>query len=261
MTLQQRIAGLVIEIGRYLTASPQSRLVQYQALRELDERLLGDIGLTRMAIAHRGGWRDVIQSQCGARRQGPARTTAAMTTDAMTTADILVRDARPDDMAAVQAIYAHHVLNGLATFEETPPSVEEMLARREAVLAAGLPYLAAERAGRIVGYSYATGYRPRPAYRHTIEDSVYVAHGLDGQGVGTRLLGGLIARCEAGPWRQMLAVIGDSDNKGSVALHRRLGFTPIGTLQSVGFKLGRWVDTVLMQRMLGDGAARPPGGP
>ncbi|MCZ0735766.1 GNAT family N-acetyltransferase [Phreatobacter sp. AB_2022a] len=178
--------------------------------------------------------------------------------DATKASDILVRDARPEDMAAVQAIYAHHVLHGLATFEETPPSVDEMLSRRSAVLAAGLPYLAAERGGRIVGYSYATSYRPRPAYRHTIEDSVYVADGLGGQGIGTRLLGTLIARCETGPWRQILAVIGDSGNSGSIALHRRLGFQPAGTLRSVGFKLGRWVDTVLMQRVLGDGNGSPP---
>ncbi|MGL4287634.1 MAG: GNAT family N-acetyltransferase [Phreatobacter sp.] len=171
---------------------------------------------------------------------------------------IVVRDATVSDMAAVQAIYSHHVLHGLATFEEAPPSVDDMLARRAAVLGAGLPYLAAERDGRIVGYSYATAYRPRPAYRHAIEDSVYVADGLAGQGIGTSLLTGLIARCERGPWRQMLAVIGDSGNQGSIALHRRLGFEPAGTLKSVGFKLGRWVDTVLMQRPLGDGAGTLP---
>jgi phosphinothricin acetyltransferase len=171
---------------------------------------------------------------------------------------VVIRDAEEGNMAAVQAIYAHYVLHGLATFEETPPSVQELLSRRGAVLAAGLPYLVAECDGRIVGYSYATGYRPRPAYRHTIENSVYVAEGLGGQGVGTALLGTLIARCEAGPWRQMLAVIGNSGNTGSIALHRRLGFLPVGTLVSVGFKLGQWVDTVLMQRALGAGdGARP----
>ena len=161
-------------------------------------------------------------------------------------------------MVAVQAIYAHHVLHGLATFEETPPSVEELLSRRVAVLAAGLPYLAAKIDGRVVGYSYATGYRPRPAYRHTIEDSVYVAEGFGGQGIGTALLGTLIARCEAGPWRQMLAIIGNRGNAGSVALHYRLGFQQVGTLKSVGFKLGQWVDTVLMQRALGRGGCVLP---
>ena len=163
-------------------------------------------------------------------------------------------------MASVQRIYTHHVLHGLATFEEVPPSVEDMLGRRAAVLDLGLPYLVAERAGEILGYSYATFYRPRPAYRHTIEDSVYLAEGLGGQGIGAALLSDLIRRCETGPWRQMLAVIGNSANAGSIGLHRKLGFEHAGTLRSVGFKLGRWVDTVLMQRTLGAGDAVPPDG-
>lgn len=173
-------------------------------------------------------------------------------------AGILVRNATEADMAAVQAIYAPHVLHGLATFEEIPPSVEDMLSRRASVLERGLPYLVAERAGQVVGYSYATAYRPRPAYRFTLEDSVYVAEGQGGHGIGTALLRELIARCEAGPWRQMLAVIGDSGNAGSIALHRNLGFLPAGIQPAVGFKLGRWVDTVQMQRPLGVGAAAPP---
>ena len=111
----------------------------------------------------------------------------------------------------------------------------------------------AEQGGRVVGYCYATAYRPRPAYRHTIEDSIYVADGLGGRKIGSTLLGALIARCEAGPWRQMLANIGDSNNAGSIGLHRRFGFEPVGTLRSAGFKFGRWVDTVLMQRSLGPG--------
>lgn len=171
---------------------------------------------------------------------------------------LVVRDAAEQDMAAIQAIYAHEVLRGLATFEETPPSTAEMLARRAGVLALGLPYLAAEIEGRIVGYSYATGYRPRPAYRYTVEDSVYVADGMHGRGIGRALLSGLIERCEAGPWRQMVAVIGNSGNAGSIALHRQLGFRLVGTFEAVGFKLGRWVDTVLMQRPLGPGGEAPP---
>lgn len=171
---------------------------------------------------------------------------------------IVVRDAGEADMAAVQAIYMHHVLHGLATFEEVPPAVDELLARRAAVLALRLPYLVAERAGRIVGYSYATAYRARPAYRHTVEDSVYVGEGLGGQGIGSALLAALIERCDAGPWRQMIAVIGDSGNTASIALHRRMGFRPAGSLESVGFKLGRWVDTVFMQRPLGPGATTLP---
>ena len=163
---------------------------------------------------------------------------------------IRVRDAATADMAAVQAIYAYHVLHGSASFEETPPSVDDMVGRRDAVLKAGLPYLVAERQGRVVGYAYATPYRPRPAYRHTIEDSIYVEHGLNRLGIGRALLVELIQRCEQGPWRQMLAVVGNSENTGSLALHDRLGFRIVGTLKSVGFKFGQWVDTVLMQREL-----------
>ncbi len=164
---------------------------------------------------------------------------------------LLVRDADEADMAQVQAIYRHYVLNGLATFEETEPSVAEMIARRASVLA--------EADRRVVGYSYATSYRPRPAYRYTIENSVYVAHDLHAQGVGTALLTTLIARCEAGPWRQMIAVIGNSGNTGSIALHAKFDFQPVGTLSSVGFKLGQWVDTVLMQKALGAGSNSVPG--
>jgi len=171
---------------------------------------------------------------------------------------VVVRDASEADMAAVQEIYTYYVLNELATFEEVPPAVEEMQARRASVLALGLPFLVAEMGGRIVGYCYAASYRQRSAYRYTIEDSVYLAHGLGGRGIGTKLLRELIARCEKGPWRQMVAVIGDSANAGSVSLHAKLGFQMIGTLPSVGFKLGRWVDTVYMQRPLGKGDAALP---
>lgn len=169
-----------------------------------------------------------------------------------------VRDAAERDLAAVRAIYAHHVLNGLASFEEVPPSLDEIRARRARVLELGLPYLVAERAGELVGYSYAGTYRPRPAYRYTVENSVYVRDGLAGSGIGGALLRALIARCEAGPWRRMLAVIGDSANTGSIALHRSCGFEIVGTLPSVGFKFGRWVDSVLMQRALGAGDSAPP---
>ena len=174
---------------------------------------------------------------------------------------VVVRDARERDMAAIQAIYAHEVLHGSASFEEVPPTTDAMLARRAAVLELGLPYLAAELEGRVVGYSYATAYRPRPAYRYTIEDSVYVARGMQGRGIGRALLAALIARCERGPWRQMIAVIGDSGNAGSIALHRQQGFRLVGTFEAVGFKLGRWVDTVHMQRALGAGGdTRPDAG-
>lgn len=165
--------------------------------------------------------------------------------------DIVVRDATQADFAAVQSIYAHEVLHGLTTFEEIPPTTEELLSRREEILSQGLPFLCAELDGRVVGYSYATRYRPRAAYRNTIEDSVYVTEGLRGRGIGRALLSALLSRCEQGPWRQIIAVIGDSQNAGSIALHRRLGFDHVGTLEAVGFKFGRSVDTVLMQRALG----------
>lgn len=169
-----------------------------------------------------------------------------------------IRDAIGADLPAITAIYAHHVLSGCASFEEVPPTVEEMSARRGGVLKLGAPYLVAELDGRIAGFAYANTYRARPAYRHTIEDSVYVAHDALGRGVGGALLAELIRRCEAGPWRQMIAVIGDSANTGSIAVHRKLGFEMTGTFRAVGFKFGRWVDSVLMQRPLGDGDATLP---
>ncbi|KQO14359.1 GCN5 family acetyltransferase [Acidovorax sp. Leaf76] len=176
-----------------------------------------------------------------------------------------MRPAHDGDLPAIQALYAHHVLHGLASFEEVPPGVDDLRARHAAVLAAGLPYLVAELEGQVVGFAYATPYRARSAYRHTVEDSVYVAPGLAGRGIGAALLGAVIRQCEPGPWRQMLAVVGQGDeNAGSLALHARMGFERIGALRSVGFKKGRWLDTVLMQRPLGvgDGAlpARAPGG-
>lgn len=172
----------------------------------------------------------------------------------------VVRDASEDDVGAIAGIYARHVRNGLASFEEVPPAVEELRRRRATVLASGLPYLAAELHGEVVGYAYASAYHSRPGYRYTLEDSVYVAEGLGGRGIGSALLAALIERCEAGPWRQMLAVIGDSGNAASVALHHRQGFRLVGTFGSVGFKLGRWVDVVLMQRPLGPGDTSDPRG-
>jgi L-amino acid N-acyltransferase YncA len=166
---------------------------------------------------------------------------------------LLVRDAHEADAASIQKIYAHYVLNGLATFEEVPPTVEDMCSRREIIQGAGLPYLVAEADEHIVGYVCATVYRPRPAYRHTVEDSVYVAEEFQSKGIGRALLSALIERCEAGDWRQMIAVIGGNDTPGSIALHSRLEFQQVGTLKAVGFKLGQWVDTVLMQRALGKG--------
>jgi phosphinothricin acetyltransferase len=134
-----------------------------------------------------------------------------------------------------------------------------LLSRRAAVLARGLPYLTAEIDGQVVGYCYASPYRERPAYRNTLEDSVYVARDMQRRGVGRALLSALIARCETGPWRQMLAIIANGEQTGSIALHARHGFRPVGTLAAVGFKHGRWLDTVFMQRALGPGSDAPPG--
>ena len=164
-----------------------------------------------------------------------------------------IRDAIDADLCDVQHIYAHHVMHGLASFEEIAPPVEELRARRDAVLALGLPYLVAELDAKVVGYAYATPYRSRSAYRHSLEDSVYVREGFSGRGIGAALLSELVARCSRGPYRQMIAVIGDSENAASIGLHRKLGFREVGTLEAVGFKFGRWVDSVLMQRSLGDG--------
>jgi phosphinothricin acetyltransferase len=133
-----------------------------------------------------------------------------------------------------------------------------MAARRKKTLGLGLPYLVAEANREVLGYCYAGAYHARAAYRFTIEDSVYVANGVAGRGVGTSLLRELLARCEAGPWRQMIAIVGDSGNAGSIALHRRFGFTPVGTLRSVGFKFGRWIDAPILQRALGEGCASAP---
>jgi L-amino acid N-acyltransferase YncA len=164
---------------------------------------------------------------------------------------IVIRAASEADMAAVRDIYAHYVLHSAATFEETPPTLEDMLVRRRASVDLGLPYLVAEARAEILGFAYAAPYRPRPAYRFTIEDSVYVADGLGGQGIGSALLGELLARCEGGSWRQIIAVVGDSANSGSITLHRRFGFELVGILRSVGFKHGRWIDTPILQRALG----------
>jgi L-amino acid N-acyltransferase YncA len=171
---------------------------------------------------------------------------------------LTVRAASEADMVAVRDIYAHYALHSLATFEETPPTLDEMLLRRRESVDLGLPYLVAETREEILGFAYAAAYRSRPAYRFSIEDSVYVADAVRGRGIGSALLGELIARCEGGPWRQMVAVVGDSANLGSIALHRRFGFELTGSLRSVGFKHGRWVDTPILQRGLGAGDAQPP---
>jgi phosphinothricin acetyltransferase len=169
-----------------------------------------------------------------------------------------VRPAGIADMARIQAIYAHHVRTSLATFEVDPPDVAEMARRHADVVGRGLPYLVAELDGLVLGYGYAAPYRARSAYRFTVENSIYVAADARGQGVGRAVLAAVIARCAELGYRQMVAVIGDSANAASIGLHAALGFKPAGLLPAVGFKFGRWVDSVLMQRALGEGSALPP---
>jgi phosphinothricin acetyltransferase len=170
----------------------------------------------------------------------------------------VLRHATPADVPAITAIYGHHVLHGLGSFETTPPDESEMRGRLEAVQEKGLAWLVAEWDGRIAGYAYASVYRARPAYRYALEDSVYVDPACGGRGVGRALLERLIAECEAIGFRQLVAVIGDSGNVASIRLHAALGFEMAGTLRAIGWKHGRWVDSVIMQRRLGPGDTSPP---
>lgn len=164
---------------------------------------------------------------------------------------VVVRDATVADMVQVLAIYAHHVMHGTASFEEIPPDLEEMKKRREAVLAAGLPYLVAEHQGRVIGYAYAGRYRPRSAYRYTAEDSIYLDPAATGRGAGRLLLEAVTSRCAAAGCRERVAIIGDSGNAASIGLHRALGFRDVGVLRDVGFKFSRWLDSVIMQLRIG----------
>jgi phosphinothricin acetyltransferase len=170
-----------------------------------------------------------------------------------------VRDARPADVPAMTAIYAHHVQHGTGTFEEEPPAEDEIAARLARVRGAGCAWLVAEdETGLILGYGYFSQYRDRSAYRFCAEDSVYVRDDIRGQGVGKALVAELVARAEARGFRQMIAVIGDSENVGSIGLHISLGFRQAGVLKAAGMKFGRWVDVVLMQRALGEGERTLP---
>lgn len=170
----------------------------------------------------------------------------------------LIRAARPHDIPAITRIYAHAVTHGTASFELEPPDEAEMLRRQTALLEGGYPYLVAESDGALAGYAYAGAYRTRPAYRWSVEDSIYVDPDAQRRGIGRILLDRLVADAERRGFRQMIAVIGDSAQTPSIELHRRAGFRLIGAIENVGFKKGRWLDTVLMQRALGPGATTPP---
>lgn len=169
-----------------------------------------------------------------------------------------MRPALAEDLPAIQAIYAHHVLHGLGSFEEQPPALEELRRRYDDLMRRGLPYLVAEFGGAVAGYGYCAPYRARSAYRYALEDSVYVRQDVQGRGVGTAILSELVRRCEALGYRQLVAVIGDSAHAASMGLHAAHGFLRVGTLRSVGFKFGRWIDSVIMQRPLGAGDGTKP---
>ncbi|MBW7832140.1 MAG: N-acetyltransferase [Simplicispira suum] len=170
----------------------------------------------------------------------------------------LIRPSRDGDLDAITAIYAHHVLHGTGTFEIDPPSRSDMAARRTEVLSRNLPWLVAEQDGKVLGFAYANWFKPRPAYRFSAEDSVYVAEAARGSGIGRALLLALMEQAEAAGVRQLMAVVGDSANTGSIKLHQSLGFEHIGLMRSVGWKHGAWRDIVLMQRPLGSGDAQSP---
>jgi L-amino acid N-acyltransferase YncA len=176
----------------------------------------------------------------------------------MPTSALLLRPSTPADLPAITAIYGWNVLNGTGTFELEAPDLAEMTRRREDVLSKGLPWLVAERDGAVLGYAYANHFRPRRAYRFCLEDSIYLSPEAAGQGVGRLLLAELLAQCEARGARQMLAVIGDSANTASIAVHRALGFEHTGMLKAAGWKFERWLDVVLMQRSLGTGSNSTP---
>ncbi len=172
--------------------------------------------------------------------------------------NVLIRPSADRDLAAIAAIYRHHVMHGTASFEEVAPEPDEIARRRRSILVCGLPYLVAESAGRVLGYCYAGLYHARSGYRFTVEDSVYVDAAEVGRGIGRALVASVIEHCTERGYRQMVAVIGDSNNGRSMRLHQGLGFTRIGVLSAIGFKFGGWVDVVVMQRALGPGAVTKP---
>lgn len=169
-----------------------------------------------------------------------------------------IRPSRDDDLDAITRIYGHHVLHGTGTFETTPPSLADMTTRRADVLSKGLPWLVAEDGGQVVGFAYGNWFKPRPAYRFSVEDSIYMDPAAHRKGLGRALLAELMAALERGGVRKVMAVIGDSANAGSIGVHKALGFETVGVIQSCGWKFDRWLDIVLMQKTLGAGDTTPP---
>jgi L-amino acid N-acyltransferase YncA len=172
----------------------------------------------------------------------------------------MIRASRDDDIETIASFYRESVATGTASWEYDPPSAEEMAKRRHAVIASGFPYFVAVIDGRVVGYAYASTYRARIGYRFVVEDSIYVAPDMQGRGIGKTLLIALISECEKLGFRHMIAVIGDSENAGSIALHERCGFQHAGRFNGIGYKFGRWLDSVQMVRALGAGSDSPPDG-
>lgn len=170
----------------------------------------------------------------------------------------LIRPSTEHDLPAITRIYGHHVLHGTGTFETTPPTLEEMSARRADVLSKGLPWLVVEEAGQVLGFAYGNWFKPRPAYRFSVEDSIYLAPEAAGKGLGRALLAELLTTLERSGIRKVMAVIGDSANAGSIGVHKALGFEQVGVVQACGWKFGRWLDIVMMQRAIGDGDRTPP---
>ena len=170
----------------------------------------------------------------------------------------LIRPSRDEDIRAITVIYAHHVLHGTGSFETEAPSIADMTARRADVLSKGLPYLVVEQDREIIGFAYGNWFKPRPAYRYSVEDSIYLAANLHRKGLGRALLAELLARCETVGIRKVMAIVGDSANAGSVGVHRSVGFTPVGTIAACGWKLGAWRDIVIMQKTIGAGDTLPP---
>ena len=173
----------------------------------------------------------------------------------------LIRPSLDEDLDAITRIYGHHVLHGTGTFETTPPSVADMTTRRADVLAKGLPWLVVEDDGQVLGFAYGNWFKPRPAYRFSVEDSIYMAPQAAGKGLGRALLAELLATLERAGVRKVMAVIGDSANAGSIGVHRALGFEPAGVISACGWKFDRWLDIVLMQKSLGAGDSTPPKDP
>ena len=170
----------------------------------------------------------------------------------------IIRSSLEADIPAITLIYAHHVLNSTGTFETEAPSEQDMAHRRDDVLGKGLPYLVAEAQGRVVGFAYGNWFKPRPAYRYSVEDSIYLAPGEHGKGLGRAMLAELLARCEAVGIRKMMAIVGDSANSGSVGVHLALGFEQVGKIDACGWKFGAWRDIVILQKTLGLGDSQPP---